>query len=400
MNKDNISILKFSQVEIPEIKESKRNTWIEFGLKNNFPDYLIDLSHRSALHNAILTSKTENICGNGVTYTKENELEDIKTEQYITSPNPYETLDEIVRKITWDLELFGGYYLNVIWSKDKKSIAEIYHLDFNKVRSGLCNENGQVEEYYYSDDWNKYRTYSFTPKAIPAYNTKTGGSQILFVKPYNPGQKYYPLPAYIGALAYIEVDSEIANFHLAHIKNGMNPSLSITFTNGVPTEEERNEVERKIATKYNSTDNAGKFILNFVDDKDKAPIITTISPSQLDKQFIQLSDQVLQNILSGHRVTSPLLVGIREAGSLGGSTELYTSYQIYKNTVIEPHRKIILDTLNKIGKINGCKEIDIINSDPVDFTYSESTLLKIKTKDEMRSDVDLDPLKATQITVE
>ena len=172
MDNKNISVLHFNQVEMPMPKENpnSRNEWIQFGVENNYPLYLINLSHRSALHNAILTSKTESICGKGVNYLKTNG-DDPNTELFITSPNPNETLDEIIRKFSWDLELFGGYYINVIWSKDKKSIAEIYHVEFDKVRSGKTNEKQQVTEFFYSDDWTQARKYNFKPVPIKAFNT-------------------------------------------------------------------------------------------------------------------------------------------------------------------------------------------------------------------------------------
>jgi capsid portal protein len=398
MKSENISIMNFSQIELPKGTESTRHEWVEFGVKNEFPQYLMDLSYRSALHNAIIRSKTLGICGNGLEYEKKK---DSKTDTFIASPNPNETLEELLYKFAYDLELFGGFYINVIWDKGKNKISEIYHIDYQKIRSGICDEKGVVQKYYYSDDWSNYRKYGFKPKEINAFNTKTGGSQLIFIRPYSPGQKYYTLPGYVGALSYIETDVEIGNFHLAHIKNGMAPSMSITFTNGVPTEEERRIIERKLEQKYNSTDNAGKFILNFVDDVSRKPIIETLSPAQLDKQFLQLQDTVLQNILSGHRVTSPLLVGIKTAGQLGGGTEMFEAYSIYKNTVILPERKIVMDAINKIGAINGLQELIVINNDPisVEFSYSEATLLQIMTVDELREIMNYDPLKEGDVTV-
>jgi len=375
INKYNLSLINLSQVELPKPIENTRLDWVQFGERNEFPQYLIDLMNKSALHNAILVSKVEMIIGDGL-YVEEGEL---------PTPNPNESMNDLLRKITWDLELFGGFYLNVIWAKNRKSIAEIYHLDYSKIRSGKEVDN-IVEEYYYSENWENTRKY--TPVRFDSFKNDGSGdpNQILFVKPYVPGQKYYPLPSYKGAIVSIETDIEIANFHLAHIKNGMNPSMMITLTNGIPTSDERKVIEKQMKEKYVGSDNTGSFILSFVDNKENAPIITTITPSQLDKLFIQLQDTVLQDIISGHRVTNPLLVGIKTAGQLGGTSELINSYNIYNLTVIKPDQNIVLEAFNRIVKINKWNELFIKSVSPI-FMYSEQTLLQILTTDELRANI-------------
>lgn len=382
--------VNLSQVDLPTFNEQRNLDWVKYGSDNLFPNKLQELSNRSALHNAIISSKVDNACGIGVTYSDE---EHKKTEMFIASVNGLESLEDFIRKISYDYILYGGYAINVIWSKDHKSIAEIHHIDFSKIRCGKQNERGEIETYWYSKDWANYRKSEYEPQEIPAFSfdikKRKAASQLMYVKEYRPGADYYPLPSYVGALAYIEIDTEIANFHLAHIKNGMQPSIMINFNNGIPTTEERKKIERQIESKYNGTDNAGKFILTFSDDKDKAPTVTTLTPSQLDKQFIQLQDTVLQNILSGHKVVSPMIVGIKTEGQLGGANELENAFNIYTNTVIRPIQEIVLRSINTITRINGLMEISIIPSTPVEFSFSEGVLTTIMTKNEMREKIGL-----------
>lgn len=390
MNKteNNLLVIQLSQVEIPKIVENTRNEWINFGIDNNYPQYLIDLFQHSSLHSAICKSKVNDICGSGVSYDGEDE----KTNKFISQANPYETLNDVLKKIAFDHIIFGGYAINIIWSKDRKSIAEIYQVDYSNIRSGKMNVNKIVEEYYYSDDWSNRK---IKPVRIPAFNPSLAGkepSQLIYYKSYSPGMKYYSLPSYVGALNAIETDVEIANFHLAHIKNGMTPNLLINFNNGIPTEEERTKIERQIKDKYTGTDNAGRFIVTFSDDKDKAPVIETLSVSDLDKQFIQLQDTILQNILSGHSIVSPLLVGIPTSVGLGGTEIIQDSWQLYNNRVITPFKDEILISLNKIANINSLKELYINTSSPIEFSYSEQTLLQILTKNEMRERIGYEPI--------
>ncbi len=396
--KNQLINVSLAQVVLPRPIENKRNEWVDFGEFNDFPLYLQILMQRSALHNAIIYSKVESIVGNGLTYDKKS---DRKTDSWLAAPNPNETADDLLRKFAFDQELYGGFYANVIWSRDRKTISETYHIDFSKIRSGKADERGVVTEYFYCDNWAKARNKQSTIKRIQAFKADGSGdgSQLIFVKPYAPGQEYYPLPSYVGALTYIDVDAEIANFHLAHIRNGMNPSIILTFTNGIPLEEERKLIEKQIRDKFTTTDNAGKFMLMFAEDSTRIPQVTTVSPSQLDKQFLQLQDTVLQNILSGHRVVSPMLVGIKTEGQLGGSTELMNAYEIYNKTVLEPHIKIIETLFNKIGSINGLQELYIKPVEPVSFMWDQSILQNIMTVDEMRNRIGLEPMPVEDVTI-
>lgn len=391
---NNMIIVNLSQVKLPLYTENKYLDWVKYGEDNLYSRKLQDLMNRSALHNAIISSKVDNSCGQGLTYTKKK---DSKTDNFIENPNPDETLDNIFHKLAYDYILYGGYYINVILSKDRKSIAELYHIPFDKIRLGKQDDRGNIVTFYYSKDWANYRKSENIPIIVPAYNkTSKEPSQIIYVKEYRPGCEYYPLPSYVGALSYIETGVEISNFHLSHIKNGMTPNVMISFNNGTPTDEERKVIERQISNKYVGTDNAGKFIITFSDDKDKAPLIQTLTPAQLDKQFLQLEATVLQNILSGHKIISPMLVGIKTEGQLGGATELDNAFTLYQNSVIKPIQDNILKTINKIGSVNGLQELYIEPVKPLEFSWSEDILKTIMTVTEMRDKINLPPVEIAE----
>lgn len=390
---NNLQVIHMSQVQLPKFTPSNYNyqDWIRYGDDNLFPQMLQNLANRSAVHNAILSSKVDNCIGNGLTYEKKK---DTKTDTWMTNPNPYDTLEHVYRKIVYDYVMYGGYALNVIWSKDHKSIAEIYHIDFANIRCGKMNAYNQIDNFHYSKDWTNYRKAEYKPIVIPAYSTKNkDASQLMYVKEYRPGTDYYPLPSYVGALSYIETDVEISNFHLAHIKNGMTPSMMINFVNGEPTEEEKTKIDREIKSCTTGTDNAGKYLITYSTSKETAAVITTMATTQLDKQFIQLQGTVLQNILSGHKIVSPMLVGIQTPGSLGGKSELETAYNIYNKSVIDPIQNITLVKLNEIQAINGLQQLTVIPIDPLSFSWSENVLTTIMSVDEMRAKIDLPALE-------
>jgi len=347
---DNLTVCNFNRIQLPAGTErvSSRKPYIEFGDDNLFPDFLIDIANRSALHNAIISSKVDYAFGNGLRIDENGkESANLSTRLFVSHPNEKESLDEVYRKMLYDIIMFGGCSLNVIWAKDGEHISKVYHVPFDKIRSGKRDERGNVNEYYYCDNWAQERKYGY--KMIQSLDSNNrSGSQLVYWKDYRPGTFYYPLPSYVGAINYIKVDSEISNFHLSHLLNGMAPNFIISLNNGIPSEEEQKQIKKQFVEEFTGTDNAGKFILSFSDSKDKAPDVTLLSSDNLDEQFIQLQATVLQNILAGHKVVSPLLVGIKTEGQLGGASELDNAYRIYEATVINKLRMNALQVLNNL----------------------------------------------------
>lgn len=387
-NKNNMIVYNFSQIELPKFSESKYEDFIRYGDDNLFPNFLIKLSNTSDIHNAIISSKVDYICGSGPTYDKKT---DSKTDKFFESVNRFEDFETFFKKIVYDYVIFGGFAIEVI--KRKNGTDELFHRDFSRMRCGKMDELRQINDFYYSSDWINYKRKQFTPIPFVKYTENSKDiTSLIYYSDYRPGQDYYPLPAYVAALASIATNAEISNYHLAHIQNGMSPSFMINFPNGIPTDDERRKIERQINDKFVGSDSAGKIIITFSEDSTRAPLIQTISPSQLDKQFIQLEASTQQSILSGHKVNNPLIVGIPTPGKLGGSNEFKDAFNIYDSTIITPMKNTVLKVLNKWGKVNGLQEIKIIPSTPIENTFSESMLEKIVTVNEARSEIGKDPI--------
>lgn len=396
MSEKELISVALSKIKLPDYKETRYTgkPWVRYGDNNLFPIFLQELANKSALHNAIISSKVDYSYAKGLEYTNtynESKGADLSTVLFINHPNPYEDLNSIYRKCLYDYIMYGGFALNIIWAKDREHIAEVYHIDFAKIRCGEKDERERVNTYYYCEDWSNTRRYGY--KEVCAYNSSVKqGSQLLYVKEYRPGTFYYPLPSYVGALNYISIDCEISNFHLAHILNGMSPNYMVSFCNGIPTDEERRRIKQQFIDEFTGSDNAGKFFLTFSEDKERIPQLTPISADNLDEQFLQLQDTVLQNVLSGHKVVSPMLCGIKTEGQLGGNTELQTSFEIFNQTVIKPIQKEVVGALNRIltqtFHWNGT-EVVATDATPVSFTWSESVMSQILTPDEMREKIGL-----------
>ena len=319
----------------------QRVPWVYYGENNLMPQYLITRYNNSAIHKSIVTSKVNQIMGDGVV-SLNNPMASINL------INKKENVEEVMKKCALDLVLFGGYALNVIWSRDRETIAEIYHLDFSRVRVGKINpETDEIEKYYYSADWSNIK--KFPVEEYDTFNQEDGEpSQVLYYKQYQPSNSYYPNPDYSGALAAIEIDVNIKEFHSNNLKNGMLPSLWIDFVNGIPDEENQRLMTRALEEQYSSVNNAGRPIISFNESAELSPKITQIAPSSNDGYYQAIYDDIIRTILSGHRISSGELYGISTSGKLGTRNEIVDHSEYIRKMVIMPYQSELLPVFNKL----------------------------------------------------
>lgn len=341
--KYDLSRVSFTQEPIlPKFTEVlQRFPYVLYGENNLMPNYLITRFNNSAIHKAIILSKVNQILGDGVVSINNP----MATVNLI---NKRENVHDVMKKCALDLVLFGGYALNVIWSRDRKTIAEIYHIDFSKLRCGKIDpETDDVEIHYYSLDWTNIKKYPV--EEYPAFNQEaTNPSQILYYKAYQPNNSYYPVPDYSGALAAIEIDVNIKEFHANNLKNGMLPSLWIDFVNGIPDDDQKRIITRALEEQYSSVNNAGRPIISFSESTELSPKITQIAPSSNDGYYQAIYDDIIRTILSGHRISSGELFGISTSGKLGSRNEIVDHSEYIRKTVIMPYQEELLPTFNKL----------------------------------------------------
>jgi hypothetical protein len=330
--------------------ERKNQFYISFGSDNGFPNKLIDLMNYSSIHGTCVNATVEAIIGNGLTSNKPETLDFANYEK--------ESWNDIFKKVAKDLKLFGGFALEIIWSKDRSAIAEVYHIDFSYLRAKEKNLRGKIPGFYIWDEWNGVNSYVNQSLEdipyLPAFNPDKRNeepSQVYVYHAYRPGMRYYPVPDYVGALKVIELDAQVDNFHLNNISNGVVPSLAITtFTNA--EEEEREAIEIMLRNQYGGTQNAGSLIYMDVDSPENAPVITPIQSNGTDQYYTTINDLVTQKILTAHRITSPMMLGIKTEGQLGGRDETTDAYLLFTNTVVKPFQQVILDCFDEILKYN------------------------------------------------
>lgn len=345
--KKNIRMLNLSQYSQPLIIEQKNRDWIGYGADNLYFDYLINSYQSSPTAVACITGISQMIYGRGLDATNSNKQPD----EYAQMKSLF--TDKCTRKLATDLKLFGMASFQVVYSKDRTRIAEVDHFPVECLRAEKCNYDGEIEAYYYMADWADIKP-GEQPKRIPAYGFSSEEIEIYYIKPYRPGYFYYSPVDYVGALDYQNLEAEIGTFHINNVRNGMTPGLLMNFNSGIPDEDLQNDIERKILNKYTGTTNAGKIIIAFNDDKDQAATIDAVQLSDAHNQYQFLSEESQSKILVGHRVTSPLLFGIKNTSSGFGSNadELSTSSTLFDNTVIRPFQDLLLTAFDEILAFN------------------------------------------------
>jgi predicted transcriptional regulator len=377
--------LNFHDNKLPVFKENKAKGFVTFGADNLYPDFLIELFNKSPKHNAIVSAKASYVAGIGTEVFGSSTEEIAKAEAKLKNINAYETYEELKAKVAYDAELFNGFAVEVIWNKAKTAPSEFYHIPFKNVRKGLEGD------FVYCADWtdNKAEKIHYQP-----YNPITRESkQIYYCQFYRPGQGEYPLPDYVGALKYIEVDTEISNYYLNSIKNGFTAQTHIQLFKGIPTPEEARATARRFKENYQGTDNAGGLIIQYNDPTEKESVINNLQPSDFDKQFDLLNKTVQQEIFVAHKVNSPMLFGVRVEGQLGGRSELIEAYEMFHHAYIEPRQQKIDDTFAYLLEPIASVRLETINKPPIGLDYQALFTAGIIDRNEARKELGFDEIE-------
>jgi hypothetical protein len=366
-NKSDLSIVNLSTYTSPQVKEVRGKDFIEYGEDNNYFQYLIDRYNGSPTNNAIINGVSEMIYGKGLDATNSNK-----------KPNEYAQMmslfnKDCTRKLCYDLKLMGQCAIQVIYSKNRTKIVQLEHIPIETLRAEKCNDKGEIEAYYYFSDWSKYKRGNEL-KRIPAFGTSKEGLEIMYIKPYRAGFKYYSPVDYQGGTQYAELEEEISNYHLNNILNGLAPSMLINFNNGTPDPEQREMIERRIYEKFSGSSNAGKFILAFNDNSETAATIDPIQLSDAHNQYQFLSDESSKKIMVAHRVVSPMLFGIKDSTGLGNNAdELKTASILFDNLVIKGFQNLLIDHFDQILAYNDISlNLYFKTLQPLEFTDLEN----------------------------
>jgi len=364
--------------------ENKAGKYITYGAFNEYPYYLLDNYRRSSKHNAIVNGKVNYIVGGG---WKPNDKMTVEQQaryaKFFDGLSEHDDLNDITEKLVLDLEIFNGFAVCIHWNK-MGTIAKMEHIPFEKIRVDKEERMFQVAEWYNDDMVQLYPKIGDVEK-IPAFDPDNRiGKQLFYYRVYAAGVKSYPLPEYMGGLAWIEADVQVANFHNNNLRNNFWGGYLINFNNGIPTPEEQGDIERQIKRKFSGTDNAGRFVVTFNDDVSKAPTLEPLTPSDMDKQFEILNKAIQQEIFISHRVVNPMLFGVKTEGQLGGRQELVEAYELFKATYVNDRVRKVERMINYLGSFNGVEGMELIPVEPITEQLSENAMIQAMTPTELR----------------
>lgn len=350
----NFSVINFTREEVPIVTEDRRTRyqWIPVGVndQDDFFNLLTEAYNTSTTNAACIEGVADLIYGKGITTDDE---EFLPTLQRLI---PAEDL----RRISFDLKLYGNASFQVIWNEEHTKIKKLYHIPVQTLRAEKLHGVTKVQAYYYCTDWDDYRKQKEKIR-IPAFGTSEEDREILYIKEYEPNRYYYSLPDWISALQYSFTEAELSNLHLNNIENGFLPVAMVNFNNGVPAPEERDTIEALLESKFSGTKNAGRFMVSFNDDAINKPTIDTIPIENLHEKYTYVAEYAQDRILVAHRIVSPLLFGIRTAnnGFSSQSEEMKTAYSIMQTMTIQPFQSLILNAINKAFLEGGIGKYDL-----------------------------------------
>lgn len=338
------------------IERVSRGGYIIYGEDNNYPSYLLSLMNNSAKHNSILKRKAMLVGGNGWNI---DGIDGIAA-QFIANPYNEMNLNEIVFRSAYDLELFGAFSLEIIYSKDRTKIAELNYIPTNKVRIAEDNKN-----IFISSDWQNLR--KFAPIKYPIYNIKNPiGQQILYVKEYRPGSEYYGQPEYLSAVNWIDLEYKVSCFHLNQVETGFFPSMVINFTT-VPSDDEMKDVVRQLKADFQGAQGETVMFL-FSDGIDNAAQITPITLNNSDERFIELNKEITEGILTGHGFPKALLSTNNADNTMFAKNEVLESLEVFQSMYVNEKQKLIETVYNNLLKFNGSQTLLKLNKYELDIT--------------------------------
>ena len=341
------------------------------------PQYLIDLYQSSPVHGSLVNSISFMIAGKG--FKSENPASQVQMAKL--------ELDSILGSSALDLKLQGGVYWELIYSMDHTRIVQVNHLPFENVRLAISDEEDKVVGVWYSRDWQDIRKQKNRPEYVPLFNPEDQSPrQVLFFHLHSVGSLYYPRPDYISSKDWIELTRHISEYHVNNILNGFFPSFHINFANGEPSPEAQRMISREIERNLSGTQNAGKFLITFTKNKDEAPVIQPFPVTDADKQYEYLSKEATSQIIVAHRVTSPLLMGVRTDGNgLGSNTdEIKAALYVFTKQVIEPFQRIITDAVEQILAFNGVPSQVTIEKNDIIEMQAETTVIQQSEKKKIK----------------
>ena len=339
------SVISLGKYTTPEILEVRNKEWILYGKDNDYFQYLIDRYTGSTTNNAIINGISKMIYGRG-----------LSAKDASRRPNAYAQMLSLfkkkdLRKFIFDYKMLGMAAFQV--SKIKGVVKEVTHFPMNTLRAGKMNEEGVIENWFYHPKWSEQKQ-SDVIESIDSFGFgKDTGNEIYVLRPYIAGFDYYTPVDYVGSLPYAFLEQEIADYLINDTINGFSGTRVINFNNGIPDEEKRKQIKKDIDNKTTGAHGL-KNIISFNANKESETTIQDVALNDAPSHYEYLSKECRDKLIVGHRVTSPMLIGVRETGGgLGNNAdEIKTANLLFDNVVINTYQDQVTEVIAEILSIN------------------------------------------------
>jgi hypothetical protein len=358
----------------PDCIEKKTQDYITWGNDNKYPQFLLDLFYGSSLNTGIINRKLGEIVGYG--FYSQQDKRGLNT--FLDTPNENgDTVNDVFYKCTLDYLIMGGFAIGVQYTKATNKISALYHKDISNLRFSVNQD--QIKE---AKDWNLQRVKCIT---YDLYNPEDPTGYKIFYYRGNMTRSVYPVPQYCGSLSAIQADILISDFWLSQIQNGLFPSVQVNFFDGMPTPEEQDAIEKKIQSKFGGNSNAGRAFITFNEPNQKGVEVTAIPEADLDKKFTALNDSIQSKIFMGH-LLPPILLGVPTPGKLGATNEVEQASIQFRNNIVEPQQRILINIYNKILSANFAEpDLAIMPLKPINSGITDQVLIASQmTPEEIR----------------
>lgn len=342
------------QIEGSAITRKNALGWVNWGVRNNYPNLLLDLYNQSPTHRSAVNFAVMSILGNGVDY----EQMGVNGDEIV--PNYSQSWDEIIKSLALDYIIYGSYAIQIIQNKDGKTFS-FWHMPLDKVRWSEYDEDGQITSYWICQDWTA--TGQFPPFQIEAFDMRDDfkierGKPYLYVyRTYSPAMTYYTQPHYQAAIKAIQSEIEYVTYDLKNIVNGFAPAGVLTLPE-VETDEERQAVIKNVTKMFQGSENANSVMITFrsnIEDKGVEYV-----PFQTNKGsfnfYADANQRTINRILEAHQIPNAALIGhpdISNSGFASEADKLEVSYQLYNKLTGNYNRMAVIKTLNQMLQMNG-----------------------------------------------
>ena len=270
--------------------------------------------------------------------------------------------------------MLGQAAMQVIYDKggNNKKVVKVKHFPIHTIRPEKMDAEGVINNYYYHPNWSEMKRTDVLKK-IPAFGTSTEKIELYILKPYLSSYEYFCPVDYAGALAYIELENEISDYLLNEAKNSFSGTKVINFNNGIPDNEARELITRDVKNKLTGS-RGQKVIVAFNENAESQTTVEDISLNDAPAHYEYLANEAMHKILVGHRITSPMLLGIKESGNglASNADEIKNASQLFQSTVVGNYQDELIDAITEIMELNGeVPELYFITSQPIEFTSED-----------------------------